>query len=67
MCQNSEFSTGLEPCGCVEKAGGVDLSCNVTGGRGELCRGLLASSVFKKVRHSIKARDRPRMANLAKN
>ena len=32
MCQNSEFSTGLSR-GCVEKAGGLDLSCNVTSGR----------------------------------
>lgn len=31
------ISTGAEPCGCVEKAGGVDLSRNVT--EGELCRG----------------------------
>ena len=32
MCQNFEFSTGLSR-GCVEKAGGLDHSCNVTSGR----------------------------------
>ena len=32
MCQNSEFPRAASR-GCVEKAGGVNLSCNVTIGR----------------------------------
>ena len=32
MCQNSEFQRPSSR-GCVEKAGGIDLSCNVTTGR----------------------------------